>query len=94
MTAKLPGERVKLVGMIVPNGGQTERDGGCSLLLNVPGDADYRLINNSPQPLREWVYERVFVSGRVSHDNGPVLTVEQLEVLEDRDSDYWDEDGY
>lgn len=90
MTNNSSGKKVNLVGMIIPDSSQGEP----SMFLSVPGDADYRLFNQTDQPLLEWVYERVYVSGWLSNGGQPVLTVEQLEVLDDSGEEYWGEDEY
>ena len=94
MGANISGEYVSRVGMIMPRERSRKENGSYSLLLTVPGDTDYLLENHSSQPLQELVYERVYVSGWLSKADIPVLTVEQLEMLNDYGDDEWNEDEY
>ena len=94
MSLQSSGQHVSRVGMIMPRDNVRNENGSYSLLLTVPGEADYLLENRSSQPLQELVYERVYVSGWLSGDTIPTLTVEQLEMLNDYGEDDWNEDEY
>lgn len=87
---------VVVTGMISPYKGWHAKDGSPSLVLMANNGEDYLLFeDNNAKALRELVYERVLIKGRVTRPGDhSVIKVDSYQRLEIEPEDDWRESEY